>query len=78
MAADREAEMREHNLNVDYGFEAVPEIQEDLDAQPQDKDVKKIILLICVFIFLLCIFYLSHSIEISFNHGLIFFRVTRI
>ena len=38
---DREAEMREHNLNVDYGFEAVSEVQEDLDAQPQDKDVKK-------------------------------------
>ena len=42
VAADREAEMREHDLNVDYGFEAVPEIQEDLDAQPQDKDVKKV------------------------------------
>tara|TARA_Y100000385_G_scaffold61230_1_gene59818 strand:+ start:1544 stop:3781 length:2238 start_codon:yes stop_codon:yes gene_type:complete len=39
MAADREADMREHNLNVDYGFEAVS--KEDLDAQPQDKDVKK-------------------------------------
>ena len=38
---NREAEMREHNLNVDYGFEAVSEIEEDLDAQPQDKDVKK-------------------------------------
>jgi len=38
---DREAEMREHNLNVDYGFEAVSEMKEDLDAQPQDKDVKK-------------------------------------
>jgi len=38
---NREAEMREHNLNVDYGFEAVSEIKEDLDAQPQDKDVKK-------------------------------------
>ena len=33
--------MREHNLNVDYGFEAVSEKTEDLDAQPQDKDVKK-------------------------------------
>jgi hypothetical protein len=33
--------MREHNLNVDYGFEAVSEIEEDLDAQPQDRDVKK-------------------------------------
>lgn len=41
VAADREAEMREHNLNVDYGFEAVSEKTEDLDAQPQDKDVKK-------------------------------------
>ena len=29
--SDREADMREVNLNVDYGFEAVPEIQEDLD-----------------------------------------------
>jgi predicted nucleotidyltransferase len=38
---NREAEMREHNLNVDYGFEAVSEIQEDMDALPQDKDVKK-------------------------------------
>ncbi len=38
---NREAEMREHNLNVDYGFEAVSEVQEDMDAQPQDKDVKK-------------------------------------
>ena len=42
VAADREADMREHNLNVDYGFEAVSEIEEDLDAQPQDKDVKKV------------------------------------
>ena len=33
--------MREHNLNVDYGFEAVSKVEEDLDAQPQDKDVKK-------------------------------------
>ena len=41
VAADREAEMREHNLNVDYGFEAVSKVEEDLDAQPQDKDVKK-------------------------------------
>ena len=79
---NREAEMREHNLNVDYGFEAVSEkvdkeademfrklsqraqtyvndllrtgvgtreaiakakskFNEDMDAQPQDKDVKK-------------------------------------
>jgi hypothetical protein len=39
--ADREVQVREHNLNIDYGFEAVSEIEEDLDAQPQDKDVKK-------------------------------------
>ena len=79
---NREAEMREHNLNIDYGFEAVSEkvdkeademfrklsqraqtyvndllrtgvgtreaiakakskFNEDLDAQPQDRDVKK-------------------------------------
>ena len=79
---NREAEMREHNLNIDYGFEAVSEkvdkeademfrklsqraqtyvndllrtgvgtreaiakakskFNEDMDAQPQDKDVKK-------------------------------------
>ena len=38
---NREAEMREHNLNVDYGFEAVSEVKEDMDALPQDKDVKK-------------------------------------
>ena len=38
---DREVEMREHNLNIDYGFEAVSEVKEDMDAQPQDKDVKK-------------------------------------
>ena len=42
VAADREADMREHNLNVDYGFEAVSKVEEDLDAQPQDKDVKKV------------------------------------
>jgi predicted nucleotidyltransferase len=40
---DREIEVREHNLNVDYGFKTVREedMKEDLDAQPQDKDVKK-------------------------------------
>jgi hypothetical protein len=42
VAADREADMREHNLNIDYGFEAVSKVEEDLDAQPQDKDVKKV------------------------------------
>ena len=41
VAADREVEVREYNLDVDYGFEAVSEKKEDLDAQPQDKDVKK-------------------------------------
>ena len=42
ISADREVEVREYNTDVDYGFEAVSEIKEDLDAQPQDKDVKKI------------------------------------
>ena len=37
--ADREAQVREYNLDVDYGFEAVS--KEDLDRLPQDKDVKK-------------------------------------
>jgi len=41
IAADREVEVREYNLDVDYGFEAVSEKTEDLDAQPQDRDVKK-------------------------------------
>ena len=41
IAADREVQVREHDLDVDYGFEAVSEIKEDLDAQPQDRDVKK-------------------------------------
>ena len=38
--ADREAQVREYNLDVDYGFEAVS--KEDLDRLPQDKDVKKV------------------------------------
>ena len=42
ISADREVEVREYNTDVDYGFEAVSEIKEDLDAQPQDKDVKKV------------------------------------
>jgi len=42
VAADKEAVVREYNLDVDYGFEAVSEKTEDLDAQPQDKDVKKV------------------------------------
>jgi hypothetical protein len=41
VSADREVEVREYNLDVDYGFEAVSQVEEDLDAQPQDKDVKK-------------------------------------
>ena len=42
MPPDREIEVREHNLNIDYGFKTVREedMNEDLDAQPQDKDVK--------------------------------------
>jgi phosphopantetheine adenylyltransferase/predicted nucleotidyltransferase len=41
VAADREVEVREYDTNVDYGFTAVDRIEEDLDATPQDKDVKK-------------------------------------
>ena len=41
VSADREVEVREYNTDVDYGFTAVSTIEEDLDAQPQDKDVKK-------------------------------------
>ena len=41
ISADREVEVREYNLDIDYGFEAVSEKKEDLDAQPQDRDVKK-------------------------------------
>tara|TARA_B100000287_G_C20669648_1_gene792940 strand:+ start:72 stop:2528 length:2457 start_codon:yes stop_codon:yes gene_type:complete len=41
IAADREVQVREYDLNVDYGFTAVDKIEEDLDATPQDKDVKK-------------------------------------
>jgi hypothetical protein len=42
--ADREAEVREYNLDVDYGFEAVSEKKEygHTDSLPQDKDVKKV------------------------------------
>jgi len=42
ISADREVEVREYNLDIDYGFEAVSEKKEDLDAQPQDRDVKKV------------------------------------
>ena len=38
-AADREAEVREYNLNIDYGFTAVSNIEED--KTPQDKTVAK-------------------------------------
>jgi predicted nucleotidyltransferase len=37
--ANREAQMREYNLDIDYGFEAVS--KEDLDRLPQDRDVSK-------------------------------------
>jgi len=42
-ASDREVQMREHNLDIDYGFEAVSEKKEygHTDDLPQDKDVKK-------------------------------------
>ena len=42
--ADREAEVREYNLDVDYGFEAVSEKKEygHTDSLPQDKDVGKV------------------------------------
>jgi predicted nucleotidyltransferase len=41
--ADREVEVREYNLDVDYGFEAVSEKKEygHTDNLPQDKDVGK-------------------------------------
>jgi len=39
VAADREAEVREYNLDVDYGFSAVSNIEEDLDKTPQDKTI---------------------------------------
>jgi len=40
--ADREVEVREFNLDIDYGFEAVSEKKEygHTDSLPQDKDVK--------------------------------------
>jgi predicted nucleotidyltransferase len=41
VAANREVEVREYNLDVDYGFEAVSTVEEDLDRLPQDRDVKK-------------------------------------
>ena len=42
--SDREAEVREYNLDVDYGFEAVSEKKEygHTDNLPQDRDVGKI------------------------------------
>jgi predicted nucleotidyltransferase len=39
IAADREVEVREYNLDVDYGFKAVSNIEED--KTPQDKTVSK-------------------------------------
>src|SRR5210317_183556 len=41
IAADREVEVREYDLNVDYGFKAVSNIEEDTDKTPQDKTVAK-------------------------------------
>jgi len=41
IAANREVEVREYDLNIDYGFKAVPNIDEDLDKTPQDKSVAK-------------------------------------
>src|SRR6056300_513510 len=41
IAADREVEVREYNLDVDYGFKAVSSIEEDTDKTPQDKTVAK-------------------------------------
>src|SRR6056300_1043605 len=41
IAANREAEVREYDLNVDYGFKAVSNIEEDTDKTPQDKTVAK-------------------------------------
>ena len=41
IAADREVEMREYDLNVDYGFEAVSEASKaHTDKLAQDKDIK--------------------------------------
>src|SRR5210317_2249281 len=42
VAADREVEIREFNLDIDYGFEAVSEKKEygHTDNLPQDRDVK--------------------------------------
>ena len=42
--SDKEVAMREFNLNVDYGFEAVNEKKKygHTDSLPQDKDVKKV------------------------------------
>jgi predicted nucleotidyltransferase len=37
--ANREAQMREYNLDIDYGFEAIS--KEDLDRLPQDRDISK-------------------------------------
>ena len=44
MPADREVEVREYNLDVDYGFEAVSEKKSEYghtDSLPQDRDTKK-------------------------------------
>ena len=41
VASNRDVEVREYDLNVDYGFKAVSNIEENLDRQPQDKTIGK-------------------------------------
>jgi len=41
VASNRDVEVREYDLNIDYGFKAVSNIEEDLDRQPQDKTIGK-------------------------------------
>ena len=41
VSADREVQLREHNLDVDYGFEAVSEIKENYISQSKVNDLEK-------------------------------------
>ena len=41
ISADREVQLREHNLDVDYGFEAVSEIKENYISQSKVNDLEK-------------------------------------
>jgi hypothetical protein len=41
VASNRDVEVREYDLNIDYGFKAISNIEEDLDRQPQDKTIGK-------------------------------------